>query len=337
MTFNIAFYGAGRRAQPYLQALARRPDLAVTAVCDLDHRAAEQTAAGWGADVFLSYEAMLQDARPDALWVCVEPALQGDVLLKAAELGIPFFVEPPGAVDYERAQLYAQRVRAAGLVTAVGFTNRYVDVVQEAREYLGANPIPLALGWWLGPPQDSDAPGSSEGAVTATHLLWTDACRLVDALRVFCGEVRQVQALIPGTGTAAGGLVMQLEYAGGGVGVLTCATFARPEPRVELELMGEGWSLGFGKDFLSLRLAERDKTTILHCLNHPAADHAVAFLAAVLARDPQAVAAGYSDSLRSLAICHAAKISSREGRPVTIAEVEGREVARDDATDAGQV
>src|SRR5262249_11673179 len=145
MAYNLAFYGAGERARPYLDALARRSDVAITAVCDLDRRAAEQTAAGWGASVFLSDEALLEKARPGALWVCVPPHLQGDVLLRSAERSTPFFVDAPGAVDFRRARLYGQRIREARLVTAVGFSSRYVDVVQEAREYLGAHSIPLAL------------------------------------------------------------------------------------------------------------------------------------------------------------------------------------------------
>src|SRR5262245_4062033 len=104
MAHKIAFYGVGERAQPYLRALAGRTDVRVAAVCDLDPRAARQAAAGWEAQVFLSYEAMLQEAQPDALWVCVPPHLQGDVLLKAAGQRVAFFVEPPGAMDYERAR-----------------------------------------------------------------------------------------------------------------------------------------------------------------------------------------------------------------------------------------
>jgi predicted dehydrogenase len=316
MALNIAFYGAGDRARPYLEALGRRPDVTVTAVCDLDRRAAEQTAAGWGARVFLSYEAMLEQTHPDALWVCVAPHLQGDVILQAAEQGVPFFVEPPGAVDYERARVYGRLAEEAGLVTAVGFAGRHADVAQEAREYLGANPIPLALGWWLCPPAGDGPPGPAAG------LLWTDACRLVDALRFFCGEVTRVRALTAGGGAAPGGLVVQLEFAGGTVGMLTCAAFARPEPRVELEMLGEGWSLSFAKDLASLKLAESDKTTILRCLNVPAADQAAAFLEAVAAGNPAAVAVGYAEALRTLAVCHAAAVSAREDRAVTVAEVE---------------
>jgi predicted dehydrogenase len=315
MATNLAFYGAGDLARPYLDALGRRPDVQVTAVCDVDRRAAEQTAAGWGARVYLSYEAMLEEARPDALWVCVTPSLQGDVLLRAAERGVPFFVEAPGAVDFGRALVYGRRVRETGLVTAAGFAGRFTDVVQEAREYLGAHPIPLALGWWLAAARDDAAAG-------AAGLLWTDACRLVDAMRFFCGEVTRVRALGAGPGAPAGGLVLQLEFTAGTAGVLTCATFARPEPRIELELLGEAWSIGFGPGLGTLRLAERDKTTILRCLNNPAADQAAAFLEAVAAGDPAKVLVDYAEALRSLAVCQAAAVSVQEGRPVALAEME---------------
>jgi predicted dehydrogenase len=314
---NVAFYGAGERAQPYLAALAQRSDVQVTALCDVDRRAAEQSAVGWGARVYLSYEAMLQEARPDVLWVCVAPHLQGDVLLRAVEQSIPFFVEPPGAMNFERACLYAQRVAAAKLVTAVGFATRYTDVLQEAREYLGTNPLPLILGWWL-------RPGSDETVTTAAELLWCEACRQVDIMRYYCGEVSRVQALsagIPPAKDTAGGVVVQLELSSGSVGVLTCAVFARPEPRVELELVGEGWSLSFAERLSSLRLVERDKTTILRSLNDPAKDQVAAFLDAIAGGKPTAVASGYADALRTLAVCQAAQLSAREGRAVALAEV----------------
>ena len=115
---------------------------------------------------------------------------------------------------------------------------------------------------------------------------------------------------------------MQLEFAAGTVGMLTCAAFARPEPRVELELLGEGWSLGFGRDLAALRLDERDKTTILRCLNRPAEEQATAFLEAVQRDRPAPGLVTYADALKTLAVCHAAAVSAGEGRPVEIAEIE---------------
>src|SRR5438046_6849758 len=99
MALSLAFLGAGPLAEPYLDALRPRHDVNVTAVCDSDRRAAEQVAAGWGAKVFLNYEALLRESQPDALWICVPSHLQGDVLLKAIERQIPFFVCRPGAAD----------------------------------------------------------------------------------------------------------------------------------------------------------------------------------------------------------------------------------------------
>jgi predicted dehydrogenase len=321
MTIEAAFYGVGERAQPYLSALARRSDVRLAAVCDPDRRAAETVAAGWGARVFADYQSLLREAPPAVLWVCVPPRLQGDVLLQAADLGLPFFVAPPGAADYATARAVSRRVSESRLVTAVGFATRYTDVLAEAREYLGAKAVPLALGWWLRPTVEEDGP------TTAADLLWAEACALVDALRYFCGDVTRVHAL--SAGGSGGGLVVQLELQSGGVGVLTCTAYPRPDPRAELELLGEGWTLGFAAPtegvapaLATLRLVERDRTTILRRLNDPGADYVAAFLDAVAARRPEDVPTGYTNALRTLAVCHAAALSTREGRPVAMTEVE---------------
>ncbi len=311
MAFTVAFYGAGERARPYLDALGQRADVEVVAVCDLERHTAEQVAAGWQARVFLSYEAMLSETRPDALWVCVEPALQGDVLLRAIEQRIPFFVEPPGAVDYERACLYGRLAAEAQLVTAIGYPTTFTDVVLEARQYLGTNAIPLALGWWLSP--------ADEGGGQASALLWSEGCRHIDVLRLLCGEVTRVHAVVPTASPRA--MVAQLQFAGGSVGVLTCASLNRPESRIELEVIGEGWSLNFEGALTSLRLVERDRTTILRRINSPAADHAAAFLDAVAARDPARLATHYAAGLRTLEVCQAAALSAQAGRPVALEEI----------------
>lgn len=330
MTLNIAFHGCGPRARPYLDALARRADVKLAAVCDIERRCAEQVAAGWGASVYLGYEALLDETTLDALWVCVPPHLQGNVLKKAIERKLPFFVEPPGAMDYEHAWAFSRLAAESGLVTAVGFRTRYTDVLLEAREYIGTNPVPLSLGWWLCPADADDQPrpvvapeanGKPAPKNLALTLLWNEACRLIDAIRYFSGEVVRVHALA--AGADRGGLVVQLELAAGNVAVLTCASFARPEPRVELELLGEGWSLAFKENLTALHVSERDKTTILRSMNDAAAEQVQAFLNAVAAGDVSTLPVGYAAALPTLTICHAAAVSAREGRAVRIDEIVG--------------
>lgn len=310
MTTNIAFFGAGDTARPYLDALARRGDVQLVGVCDPHRRAAEQVAAGWGAPVFGDQATMLQQACPDVLWVCVPPALQGDVLPRAVEQRVPFFVLPPGALNHERAREYGQLVREANLVSSVGFASAYTDVAREAREYLGTNVVPLALGWWLRPAEEP----SAEGALA---LLWNEGCVLIDALRYFCGDVEQVQAFAPG-GEEKGSLVLHLRFRRGTVGVATLATFRRPEPRVEVELSGEGWSLTLGEGLGNLRVAETDKITLLKRLNVPAEEQVKTFLEAAAAGDPALTPTGYLDALTTLSICAAASQSVREGRSVVL-------------------
>src|SRR5262249_1657048 len=108
--------------------------------------------------------------------------------------------------------------------------------------------------------------------------------------------------------------------------LLTCATFARPEPRRELELIGDGWTLAYEDNLSILRLIEADKTTILRRLNSPPADHAAAFLTAVLANNPAALDTGDAETLPTLAVSHAALVSARENRSVDIADVSRRDV-----------
>ncbi|MGF1580533.1 MAG: Gfo/Idh/MocA family protein [Gemmataceae bacterium] len=315
MTIRIAFFGAGELAQPYISALGKRSDVELVGVCDADRRAAEQVGAGWNAQVFSHYDEMMTTASPDALWICVPTRMQTDVILQAAERAIPFFVEPPGAVDFSHARTYSRSVERNHIPTVVGFFGRFSDVVSEAREYLGTNPIPMSLGWWLCPPNE-DMPSP-----TASGVLWHDGCRLVDGMRSFCGNVTRVRALSAGAGGESGGLVVQFEFDSGTVGMLTCASFARPAPRIELEMLGEGWSLNLGKDLTQLQLDEHDKSTILRCLNDPRADLVDAFLSAVVSREPSSVAPSYPDTLNTLAACEAARVSVKEGRTVPVDEV----------------
>lgn len=317
MTTNVAFYGAGELAQPYLGVLARRRDIQLVGVCDPNRRAAEVVASGWGAPVFPDWQTLLAESHPDALWVCVSPALQGEVLVRAAEQRVPFFVVPPGAVDHERARLHARLVSEARLVTAVGYPAPCTDVAREAREYLGANVVPLALGWWLKPAREP-------AETSAFALLWNEGSVLIAALRYFCGEVKRVHAFLAGNAPApetAGGLVLHLQFERGTTGVMTLATFPRPEPRVELELAGSGWSLSFGEDLERLRVAEPDKTTILRRLNIPAEEQVNAFLEAVASGEPLMTPTGYADALATLSVCQATVISARENRAVEMSEL----------------
>jgi len=312
---QLAVYGAGELAEPYLTLLARRADVRIRAVCDPMPRLAEQAAAGWGARVLHHYAAMLEEERPDALLVAVPCRTLGDVLEQAVTHRIPFLVEPPGAADWDSARRLARLVADAKLVTAVGYSARYVDVVREAKEYLGVNATPLGRAAWLTGGHD-DAPG-------VLDLLWSEACRLIDLWRSLAGEIVAVTAALAGTDA----LVVNFRGASSNVGTFTLAAQPMAEPRIELELFGVGWSFSFTRSLTELSLFERDKTTMLRQVNQPRAEHLEAFLEAVRTQAPAYVANSYPEALANLAVVEAIRRAAAEQRWVALEEVLGTATA----------
>jgi len=78
----------------------------------------------------------------------------------------------------------------------------------------------------------------------------------------------------------------------------------------------------------TLRLIERDKTTILRQMNPAAAAQAAAFLEAVQAGDPTLVAPTFGEAAQTLAVCQAALRAAQEGRWVEVNELTGGLVAQ---------
>ncbi len=116
---RIAIIGAGAHAAgQHLPALLdherRHPgSVTVAAVCDRDTARAAALAAPWGAAVHDDWRACLDQVRPDAVHVCLPPALTPRVALAAATAGAAVWVEKPLAATLAEAEELV-----AGLATA---------------------------------------------------------------------------------------------------------------------------------------------------------------------------------------------------------------------------
>jgi myo-inositol 2-dehydrogenase/D-chiro-inositol 1-dehydrogenase len=110
--------------------------------------------------------------------------------------GVPFFVERPVGHRLEVCRGIAALVQAHGLLTAVGYMNRYRRGVRRARGLRRGPPPVVAYGGWLG--------GTPRrAAATGIGSWWVDRARsggqfveqvshTVDLLRFPCGEARGV-------------------------------------------------------------------------------------------------------------------------------------------------
>jgi predicted dehydrogenase len=301
----IAVFGAGPLAQPYVAALQARHDLLVIAIGDANAEVAKQAAAPWSARAWSDPVTMLQEEAPEAFFALAPASQLGTALEQAIQQRIPFFVEPPGVNDWPAAARLAQQVEAQSLITAMSFPYRSVDVVREAKEFLSSQPLHLARGTWFVP-----------SAASLKDLLWHDACRLVDLLRFFLGDIDKVQALVADNSA----LVISVQAKRGAVGTFALRSQQLSEAKIEVELPGEKWSLLFTDGMTRLHFTEQAKTTILRRMSQPEAEQVVAFLDAVRRQDRQRVACSFGEGVKTLAVCEGARRALEKGQAVTLTE-----------------
>ena len=135
---RVGVYGAGNFAnREHLPNLARIDGVRVVAVCDVDEQAARATAARFGIPgVYTDGMKMLAGERLDALWSIVPASARGDVEVAAAERGVHLFSEKPQATEMRTARRIDAAIRRGGVLSTVGFRERYRPIFQEAKRLL---------------------------------------------------------------------------------------------------------------------------------------------------------------------------------------------------------
>lgn len=244
---RLGFIGAGGIAHRHFGVLETMGDVRIVAVTDPDQGRAEEAARRTGARAFADHETMLAETELDAVFICVPPFAHGDAERACLAKRLPFFVEKPLSLDLALAEEIAAEVEDAGLITAVGYHWRYLDVMDQARAHLEANPAHLMQGFWIDqtpPPQWWWRQDQSGGQVVeqATHI--------IDAARFLAGDVTTVygvaarrdreafQGLDVPTATAA-----VLTFKSGAVANLAATCLLRWNHRVGLHVFADGMAM----------------------------------------------------------------------------------------------
>jgi myo-inositol 2-dehydrogenase/D-chiro-inositol 1-dehydrogenase len=327
---RVACVGTGFIAGQHLAALSGFDDVAVVAVADAMSERAEAAAARYGARPYADGLALLEAEELDAVWLCVPPFAHGPLEAAAVVRGLPFFVEKPLALDLDIARTVARQVAARGLVTAVGYHWRHLDVVQEAAGMLRETPAQLISGYWLDKtprvPWWTLRSGSGGQVIEQTTHIF-------DLARLLVGEVDSVSALehaaVAGAGrdgevpTAATAL---LAFASGAVGSISSARVLGWRHRVGLHLVAEGRALEISERGLTdheLRVVSgTGEEELIRSAEDPIAREDREFLDVLLGRVPR-VRVPYEEALRTHALACAADRSAREGGPVRLDTVVG--------------
>ena len=321
---RVGCVGTGFIAGRHLSALSSFPDVTVVAVADPAVDRAQAAAERCGARAYDDGLALLEQEELDAVWLCVPPFAHGPLEQAAVDRGLPFFVEKPLAVDLATATSIAAQVRDAGLLTAVGYHWRFLDVVEQAAGVLAGADVHLATGHWLD--ATPAAPWWSQRARSGGQLV-EQSTHLFDLVRVLVGEVASVSAAevtVPRSGLpdadAPTASSVTLHFVSGAVGTIASTCVLGWRHRVGLHLFAEGTVVellerGLGDHELRVRTGDGER--VAQSDQDPIAHEDRAFCDA-LRGDVDGVRVDYEEALRTHELVCAADRSAREGVPVRL-------------------
>ncbi len=194
---RVGLIGCGGRQNVHIDALLQMEDVEIVAVAEpLDDRRAA-AAAKTGAKRQYKNHTELYDSESketlDALFIAIEPTAHTDTETRAIEMGIPFLVEKPMTLDLKQADRIAAMIEEKKLITAVGFQDRYLDLMEMVKEELPKHKQGgIVNGAWIG-----GIPGVWwwQKKSTCGGQLVEQNIHLVDGLRWLFGEPLSVYAI----------------------------------------------------------------------------------------------------------------------------------------------
>lgn len=328
---RLAFIGSGGIVRSHLdQGLKDFPDVEFAAWCDLNEAtaAARREQVGGQGAVYTDAATMLDEVKPDAVYIMLPPFAHGPSEQLVIERKIPFFVEKPVAIDLPTALQVAGGAAKNNLITAVGYMNRYRKSVQRVHEIVGQQTPVMLHGGWLGGGPSEDSPifswwvrkDQSGGQFTeqTTHT--------IDLVRYLFGDVKEVYAVPvrdrrprPGFFTIEDASMVQLTFANGAAGNLYSSCSTSQGGGVSLT----AWTTDMCAEFtgwehsVQIHLPGNEQISIPGEPNIFSLEDR-AFVDSVKAGKNVGLLATYEDGLAATAIASAANESMETGKPVSI-------------------
>ncbi|MFN4227046.1 MAG: Gfo/Idh/MocA family protein [Candidatus Ratteibacteria bacterium] len=150
MEVKIGFIGCGGIANAHMNALSKIEGVKFVGMCDVDENRAKAASEKFGGKVYTDYKKMLEELELDACYICLPPfAHQGQEEL-CIEKNIPFLVEKPIHLDKNKAKKIVEKIKEKNLITAVGYQDRYQDIISLIKPFFSEKNLGFLSGWWVG-------------------------------------------------------------------------------------------------------------------------------------------------------------------------------------------
>ena len=138
----------------HLAIVNAQPDLEVAAVCDASSIMRGVLEKYTGVATYDDYDRMLREVELDAVLIATPSRTHASMVRAALDRGLHVFCEKPFTLNVQDAAELAALARSKGLVTQVGYHNRFVGPFEEVKRLLDAGAIGTvthALGEAYGP------------------------------------------------------------------------------------------------------------------------------------------------------------------------------------------
>lgn len=188
---KVGMVGCGWFANVHLENLKKIEGVEVVAFASPNKEKLKQIGEKVpGSRLYDNHKDMYEkEEHLDAVFICIPPDCHEDAEILAAQKGIHLYVEKPIEVSMEKALQIEAEISKAGIISSVGYQERYNSEVEKIKKYITGRKIGLASGRWIG-----GMPGvhwwrrkeKSGGQIVeqSTHIF--------DMLRYFFGEVNSV-------------------------------------------------------------------------------------------------------------------------------------------------
>ncbi|MHB9032907.1 MAG: Gfo/Idh/MocA family protein [Anaerolineae bacterium] len=323
---KIAFIGSGGIARSHVQGLVKRSDVSLVGAYDV---ASERSAAftkEFGGAPYASITSLLDEASPDAVWVCMPPFAHGEAELALTARRIPFLVEKPISNSMDTARRILEAVEQSSVITAAGYMTRYRRSVQRVKEILANDPPILLHGGWVG-----GTPGVMWWRIKAQSggQIVEQTTHTFDLARYLAGEPKLVYAQgnrgyitdMPQYDVEDASAVT-VQFANGAVGTLVSSCAIKAGGGVHLTVAARNNYVTFTgwEQSAVIRKNALEEERITGESNIFEIEDGT-FIEAVITGNQGLVRSPYQDAIKTLAFCLAANKSMETGEPVLVANM----------------
>ena len=148
---KAAVVGCGGISNWHFSRVKNFEDVEYVGFYDIIKEKAEKMANAKGeGKAYDCYTSMLDESKPDILYVCVPPDQHGTIELEAIKRKINMMIQKPIATDINVAEKICDMATQHNIIISVGHQDRYLDLIDPLKEFLAGRQIGLINGAWVG-------------------------------------------------------------------------------------------------------------------------------------------------------------------------------------------